>query len=159
MASPTLDTATFRQQFPEFECTQTYPKAQIDFWLDVAGRFVDGSRWANSTNLGVALYTAHQIVIEAKSMKEASVGGIPGQQTGPISSKSVDKVSIGYDTGAVTEKDAGHWNQTIYGTRFYRLAKIFGAGPLQVGIGYTPPLNGPAWSGPLTTPGFTNFGS
>lgn len=159
MAIPTLDAATFRQQFPEFECTQTYPKAQIDFWLDVAGRFVDGSRWANSTNLGVALYTAHQIVIEAKSMKESAVGGIPGQQTGPVSSKSVDKVSIGYDTGAVTEKDAGHWNQTIYGTRFYRLAKIFGAGPLQVGIGYTPPLNGPAWQGPLTTPGFTNFGS
>jgi len=56
--------------------------------------------------------------------------------------------------------NAGHWNLTVYGTRFIRFAKMFGAGPIQIGIGYNPsPFGGPAWPGPDCNPGFTNFGS
>ena len=153
----TLTVSSFREPFPEFTCPDTYPEAQVNFWINVAVQFVDGSRWGNSTDLGVSLYTAHQIALEAKAMAESKVGGIPGQTTGPISSKGVDKVSVGYDTGSATEDKAGHWNLTIYGTRFYRLVKLFGAGPVQVSWAAYDPLNGPGWSGPLTLPGMTNF--
>jgi hypothetical protein len=79
--------------------------------------------------------------------------------TGVINSKSVDKVSIGYDTAGGIEAGAGHWNLTIYGTRLIKLIKMVGAGPVQVGIGCTPMYSGSAWSGPDCMPGFSNFGN
>jgi hypothetical protein len=62
----------------------------------------------------------------------------------------VDKVSVSFATGESTEKDAGHWNTTIYGTRFIRMAKLMGSGPMQIGIGcWVPPFNASgAYPGP-----------
>lgn len=155
----TIDVATFRANFPEFGSSTTYPNAQVQFWLNTAYNFVNADRWGSSTDLGAQLYAAHNMALEARAQAEAAAGGIPGQTTGPVSSKSVDKVSVGYDTGAATEKDAGHWNNTIYGTRFFRFAKLFGAGPIQVSAVQYDPLNGPGWPGPNTLPGMSNFGS
>ncbi len=155
----TIDAATFRANFPEFGSTSSYPNAQVQFWLAAAYNFVNADRWGNSTDLGAQLWTAHNLALEARAQAEAAAGGVPGQTTGPVSSKSVGGVSLGFDTGASTEEKGGHWNNTVYGTRFLRLAKLFGAGPVQVSSVQYDPLNGPAWPGPLTTPGFSNFGN
>ena len=50
-----------------------------------------------------------------------------------MSAKSVDKVSVSYDTQASVSPDAGHWNLTIYGQRMWTLIQMFGAGPVQFG--------------------------
>ncbi|MBX9696911.1 MAG: DUF4054 domain-containing protein [Alphaproteobacteria bacterium] len=47
-------------------------------------------------------------------------------------SKSVGGVSVGYDSTAQSEKDAGWWNRTTYGQQFIRLVRIFGAGAIQL---------------------------
>lgn len=154
-----ITVAQFRADFPEFSSSTTFPTAQIQFWLNAAYNFVNAAVWGDSTDMGAELFTAHNVALEARAQQEAANGGVPGQQTGPINSKSVDKVSVGYDTGAGTEENGGHWNLTVYGTRFLRFAKLFGAVPLQVGIGYAPALTGPAWPGPFTTPGFSSFGT
>ena len=155
----TATPATFKGHYPEFVCPDTYPQSQVQFWLDIAYSMLNASRWGRQLDIGVELYVAHNLALEARSQATAANGGIPGESVGVLNSKSVDKVSAGYDTGIATEQNAGHWNSTIYGTRFYRLAKMFGAGPVQVGIGVAPPLSGLGWPGPLTTPGFTNFGT
>ncbi|ECC3368559.1 TPA: DUF4054 domain-containing protein, partial [Escherichia coli] len=48
------------------------------------------------------------------------------------SSKSVDKVSVSYDTSATLNPDAGFWNNTRYGAEFYQLITMFGAGGRQL---------------------------
>jgi len=155
----TITVPQFRADYPEFNSSTDYPNSQIEYYLALAEKLLPADRWGNVLDNAVELYVAHHIAMEARAQAEAASGVVPGQTTGPISSKSVDKVSVGFDTSSATEEKGGHWNLTIYGTRFLRLAKLFGAGPLQVGIGMVPYGSGAAWPGPSVQPGFTNFGS
>ncbi len=147
-----------RADFPEFASTTTFPNSTLTFWLNLAYSLLNAQRWGNQLDVGAELFAAHNIVIEARAQAASASGGIPGEQVGPMNSKSVDKVSIGYDTSSGIQPDAGHWNMTVYGTRFIRLVRMFGAGPLQIGVGVAPAYSGGAWPGPNTTPGMTNFG-
>jgi hypothetical protein len=49
-----------------------------------------------------------------------------------VTSKSVDKVSMGYDSSATLNPDAGFWNNSRYGSEFYQLILMFGAGGRQL---------------------------
>lgn len=122
----------FRQDFPEFADTTQYPDSSINFWLTVATQLVNPARWGVLTDQGIELCTAHHLVLAARDAQAAAVGGIPGQMTGPLSSKSVDKVSASYDTGAATVDDGGFWNLTSYGVRYLTLARTMGAGGFQL---------------------------
>ncbi|MDE9590297.1 DUF4054 domain-containing protein, partial [Xenorhabdus bovienii] len=51
---------------------------------------------------------------------------------GVVTSKSVDKVSVGYDTSGIINPDAGFWNNTAYGREFYWWWSMFGAGGRQL---------------------------
>lgn len=153
----TISIAQFRADYPEFSSTTQYPNSQVTYWLNLAYSVLNAGRWGRQLDIGAALFTAHNIVIEARAQTEALQGALPGQMTGPVSSKSVDKVSVSYDTASGIEAGAGHWNLTIYGARFAKLIRLFGAGPLQIGVGSVPPGSGQAWAGPNTTPGFSNF--
>lgn len=146
----TATAATLRAHFPEFTNTVDYPTAQIDFWLSIAVQMLNAGRWGGMLDAGAELYACHHIVLEARDVVTVAAGGVPGQNTGPVSSKSVDRVSIGYDTGAASEERGGHWNLTTYGTRYLRFARMFGAGSLQVGVdGPIPPLSSSsAWGTP-----------
>lgn len=132
MAVPTED--QFRQDFPEFADAAKYTPDMFTFWMTVAAAMLNASKWNPATlyNLGLELFVAHNLVLEAQSLATASVGGIPGLSTGALSAKAVDKVSASYDTAAGLELDGGHWNLTVYGTRFLRMARMMGAGPVQV---------------------------
>lgn len=103
-------------------------------------------------DFAIEMWVAHQIVLEKQAMAAAAAGGDPGTKIGVISNKSVNGVSVGFDVGAITGdsagKSAGYYNQTIYGMRFWRLARARSAGPIQIGIGRNPPF----------FMGFNNFG-
>lgn len=150
----TVTVASFRADFPEFASTVKFPTNQITYYLNLAGLMLNAARWNNSLDMGTELFIAHNITIEAKAAAESAAGGIPGTTTGPIGSKSVDKVSISYSTGDAIQPGAGHWNLTVYGTRFIRLMRMFGAGPLFVGVGCVDPMNGPAWPGVMDQTSF-----
>ncbi|MBU9360056.1 DUF4054 domain-containing protein [Burkholderia multivorans] len=127
-----MDVSQFRQSFPEFNDTTTYPDSLVQFWMTVAVSLVNAERWGELTDLGIALVTAHHLALTVKDQKMAAVGGVPGQVTGPQSSKAVDKVSASYDTAAVAIKDGGFWNATMYGVRYLSLAMMMGAGGMQL---------------------------
>ncbi|WP_334046137.1 DUF4054 domain-containing protein [Burkholderia cepacia] len=127
-----MDIAQFRQSFPEFNDTTTYPDSLVQFWMTVAVSLVNADRWGELTDLGVALVTAHHLALALKDRKTAAVGGVPGQVTGPQSSKAVDKVSASYNTEAVAIKDGGFWNATMYGVRYLSTAQMMGSGGIQL---------------------------
>lgn len=135
----------FRINFSEFCDNVIYRDSDIQFWMDYAALLLNANRWKSLLDLGTQLFVAHNLVLEQQAKAASANGGSPGVSTGIISAKSVDKVSISYDTNSAQEKDAGQWNLTTYGTRYYRMMRMFGAGPLQVGIGSSPVQS--AWPG------------
>jgi len=124
--------AQFRSDFPEFSNTTTYPDTSVSLWMTVATSMVNACRWMELTDIGIELVTAHHLVLEKRDSDAVAAGGTPGEIKGPTTSKSVDKVSVGYDSNAVALSDAGFWNLTTYGVRFLTMARMMGAGGLQV---------------------------
>lgn len=131
----TITVAQFRTNFPEFTDASRFPDPTAEFWLTLGTLLLNADRWGEVLDFGLQLYIAHNLALEALAMKQAAGGGIPGAASGMLNSKSVDKVSAGYDTTSVAEEFGGNWNLTTYGMRLYRLMKQFGAGPLQIGVG------------------------
>lgn len=127
-----MDKAQFRLDFPEFADNVKYTDSQLDFWATVAELQVNKQRWCNLWATGVKLYVAHEVVLAAQNVKASAVGGSPGQQGGIANTKTVGSVTVGYDSTTSTEKDAGYWNLTTYGKQFIRLARMFGAGAIQL---------------------------
>lgn len=124
--------SAFRAAFPEFADIIKYPDAMITFWSTFATAQVNANRWKTQTLMGISLYTAHELVLAAQNQKAGVIGGTPGQQAGPANQKTVGSVTAAYDAQTTTEKDAGYWNLTTYGKQFIRLARIFGAGGIQL---------------------------
>jgi hypothetical protein len=122
----------FRNAFPEFSSVTIYPDPMIQAWLTVAVSLVNPLRWAELTNLGIQLVTAHHLALGARDQNAASVGGVPGTMTGPTSAKAVDKVSTSYDTNAAALDGAGFWALTRYGVQYLTMARMFGAGGMQI---------------------------
>lgn len=149
-----MTSAQFRADFPEFSSTAVFPDSGVNYWLNIATLMLNASRWGNLLDLGTELFIAHNIVLEAQAQQTSTVGGLPGLNRGAISAESVDKVSLSYDTNATLELEAGHWNLTVFGTRFIHLSRMMGAGPIQVGagcgLGVAGAVSGSgAWPGPL----------
>lgn len=127
-----MDNAQFRKDFPAFADTARYPESQLDFWSGVAETMVNQNKWGSMYATGIKLYVAHEITLSAQDFKAASFGGVPGQQSGPVNTKTVGSATIGFDTQGAIEKNAGWWNLTTYGKQFFRLMRMFGAGPIQL---------------------------
>lgn len=163
----TVSVASFRASFPEFGNTTQFPDSIITYYLALSGILLNQRRWGIGAtvavsppttmyDIGTELFVAHHIAVERAAMDTAANDGIPGVTKGPTASESVGPVSISYSPGDVIEPGAGHWNLTVYGLRFIKMARFQGAGPIQVGVGCGPPYSGMGWSGPLPWPGWSN---
>ena len=162
-----IDEATFRQNFPEFANTTVFTPGAVAFWISVATMMLPTQTWGlGSTaaqapvttplDMGLSLFVAHNLSLEARAIKAAANGGIPGSGAGgPVSSESVGGVSRSYDVGVAINLDAGPWNLTNYGTRFLFLARLLAKGPIQIGVDPFA-VNGiggfGAWFGPPVSP-------
>ena len=138
---------SFRQQFPEFKDPLLYSDAVINGYVTLAGAFLNAERWGTDViDFGTSLFVAHYLVLSARDAMSTNAGGVPGAVTGVISSTAVDRFSAGYDTGAVTMENGAFWNMTRYGIDFLRIARMMGAGGMQLGIG-PPGPGGNFWMG------------
>lgn len=150
----TITLQQFLQDFPEFMASglgsenpqPSFPVSSFNFNLNLAKLLIDPSnRAASLANPLTELFLAHHLVLEMLSSRDMNANGVPGIAKGPIAGKSAGDVSVAYVPGATLELDAGHWNYTNYGQRFIRLARMVGAGPIQLGgCGGDPG----AWPGP-----------
>jgi hypothetical protein len=116
----TIAASDFTAVFPEFDGA-AYQVSQIDFWIAQAYNQLNECRFGVTLDLAAMLFVAHNLVLSARDATVTANGGIPGQASGPLLSKGVDKVSAGYDTGANQSPGAGMWNATSYGQRLYRM--------------------------------------
>ncbi len=132
MSTPSFSAGAFRTSFPEFADTTAYPDTMITFWATLAQAQVKLCVWNSCWLQGVSLYVAHELVIANQNVKTAAAGGAPGTMGGVPNNKTVGSVTVAYDSQATSEKDAGYWNLTNYGKQFIRLARIFGAGAIQL---------------------------
>lgn len=128
----TVTASSFYADFPEFADVEAYPESTVSFWLALAVKLLDPCRWGDLLDVGTELFVAHNLTLDARNRKAASAGGIPGASSGVMSSKTVDKVSVSYDTAIAGVEGAGHWNLTTYGTRYIQLARMVGAGGVQL---------------------------
>lgn len=126
--------AEFRAAYPEFNDTAKYPDAVVSRYLTLATSLLNPCAWGDQLDLGIGLFAAHYLVTYARAMAAAAagVGSGVGAVNGPINSKSVDKVSVAYDIGAVAIEDGGFWNSTSYGIQYLTFARMFGAWAIQL---------------------------
>ncbi|MCT4713247.1 MAG: DUF4054 domain-containing protein [Ewingella sp.] len=128
---PTVD--KFRTDFPQFSDTTKYPDAQVQFRLNLADIMLSENLYGPDLYpYIVELYVAHYMALFAQDQRSAAAGGSGGAASGVVASKSVDKVSVGYDNSMTLNPDAGFWNNTRYGAEFYEIAMMFGAGGRQL---------------------------
>lgn len=145
--------SNFRITFPAFTDTSKFPNAQVQIFLNLYAQMVNAERWGELTDLGVYLAVAHNLVLEAQSVKAASVGGTPGNGTGVVTAKSADKLSTSYDVNVAAEQGAGFWNLTTYGQRYWHYTQLFGMGAVQTNTpGDQPSYASGAWYGVYTGP-------
>lgn len=163
-----ITVASFRIDFQEFASVANFPSSGISYYLALSGLLLNRRRFGPPAvavtnppscmyDMAQELFVAHHVSLEATAQRAAAKGAVPGIVTGPLSGASTGPISVSYDSGAVVNTDDGHWNATVYGTRFRELVKMFGAGPVQLGVGGAycgptfngVPLNGPAWPGPV----------
>lgn len=154
----------FISDFPEFTDKSKYPESALIYWLSVATILLNTCRWGNLVVVGAELFAAHHLVLEAQANDTVKRGGWPGISKGAVTAESAGQVNVTYDAAVALEEGGGHWNLTVYGTRFYRLARMAGAGPIQVGpcgsgAGLVPGTQqSVGWSGPTMIPSQSSFG-
>lgn len=132
-----MDLPTFRASFPEFG-PDAYPDAQANFYFSLAGVRLDPLVWGALLDYGSALYVAHCLALAKQRGLSAAAGQPPGFGVGVLTSKAVKDVSAGYDATVATIEGAGNYNLTTYGTQFYELMMIVGAGAIQLGATFLP---------------------
>jgi hypothetical protein len=129
----TITIAEFRVTIPSMADSARFPDPSVQMWLDNADRLVNAERWGDNFRMGACLMAAHFLTSMALSDEEAAAGGIAGLRAGAIVSESGDSVSVSFDGSSAMEDSAGHWNMTTFGKQYLRFARMFGAGPVQVG--------------------------
>lgn len=125
--------ADFRRDFPQFASTEKFPDTQISFRLSLADRLLSENVTGRELFPYFAeLFVAHYLVLYASDARSVAAGGAGGSTNGVQASKSIDKVSVSYDTGSTLNADAGFWNNSRYGAEFWQLVMMFGAGGRQL---------------------------
>lgn len=124
--------ASFRASFPEFSEQTVYPDATVEFWLGLAGRLLRPAAWLDLLDDGTMLFVAHNLVLAGSAARAATSGSAPGTASGAVSSKTVDKVSMSYDTAGAMIEGGGQFNLTTYGQRYLQLERVVGMGGSQI---------------------------
>jgi hypothetical protein len=142
----TVSVPSFRSDFPEFSNSGIYADSAVTFWLNLGVQLFDPAVWSTLVDMATELFIAHNLVLEQQAGNSVNNGGVPGINSGPLSSKSVSKVSASYDSGASTLEGWGNFNLTVYGTRLATFMQMAGQGGIQTG----------SWDGSdnVTTAGF-----
>lgn len=153
----TITKASFRTSYPAFAGTASFPDAAVDLYIGLAYRLLSADRWGDLLDYGAGLFVEHFLTLDRISAAGAAggLGGIAGTAVGVLTGGTVDKVTYSKDVASVMEEGAGHWGMTVYGGVFLRLARMMGAGPVQVGLPSPADCAGlysGAWPGPYQGP-------
>jgi hypothetical protein len=161
-ATSVVTVAQFRRDFKVFADSAVYDDASISMYLQIASYF-SPRRYGQWLAMAQELFAAHFLTIDRQDMLSTLRGGLPGQTTGPAVTKSIGGASISYAEYATIEGgmtgNSGHWNLTVYGKRYLRIARMAGAGPIQITGGGGAALGNTGYPYEITNPnGVPPFG-
>lgn len=129
----TLTAAQFRVDFSEFADTSKYPDSLVALWLTVAqAQVANAERWGTLLPTAQELVTAHYLVLATRERQAAANGGTPGTPISLVTAESAADLSTAYNVDALLIENAGLWNQTSYGQKYFSLARMIGAGGIQL---------------------------
>jgi hypothetical protein len=125
MAEHTFNSVAFRAQFPAFTSTTKYPDGQLSGYFTMATAYIFPSDWGGMSGaqlqLALDLMTAHlawsnQLILAGNT------------SAAPVSSASIDKVSV----SLVAPESKSAWafwlNSTPYGKQLLALLRILSQG-------------------------------
>lgn len=148
----TVTVASFREAFPAFADPAAYTEGEVTFWIAFALLQHNADRWGNMLDGGVQLFVAHNLSLEYNARLAAKSGQGAGAVVGALTSVTADKVSWTRAAPDTNPAD-GHWDLTSYGKRWKQLARMMGAGGIQIGVPSADELRGyGAWPGPYPMP-------
>lgn len=116
--------ADFEEAFPEFRDSTKFPDASVDLWLNDGETVLSEASFGTRRKLAIMLYAAHNLMLG-----QVTASGAVGASFAPTASKTVGPVSKSYDTGLTAYQNAGVWNATPYGQRFWAMIRGLTAGP------------------------------
>ena len=107
-----INVATFRARFPEFDDDTDYPDARIQIFIDDSTIYIgsDETHWNGKYDYVQAYVTAHLLT----NATNTEVGDT-NAKVGPVTSKSAGGVSV---TRSVTTKDTGEGDDFFRGTSY-----------------------------------------
>jgi len=127
----TITPAQLRVRYPEFASEVTYPDARIQTWIDKGVGELSESAWGDQYNEALYPFTGHYLSWSSMVAAQAGTGG----PVGPVSSRSVGDVSVGFATvgGVVkqTQQEA-FFTLTPYGQEYWRMVLLYGVGMLAI---------------------------
>ena len=144
--STVSDPPTFRSHFTAFADTTIYPDVTVQFFIDMASVMCSPLVWGQMQQMGVELMTAHFLTMQRYTMS-GGAGGVPGMASGIVTSKSVSKVSVGYDASLTGMEGWGPWNYTLYGQQYAWYAQLMGTGGYEtLAVGVSNTMAGIVWT-------------
>lgn len=120
--------ADFKIRFPEFTGVDN---TRIQLFIDDSVLILNEAFWGPKYDMGLSYYSAHllKIAIRTEPGLNSSANNV-----GPISSKSVDGVSVSYAISASSSTDTADdfLKSTAYGQRYLLLRKSLGVGAMSI---------------------------
>ena len=119
--------------FPE----SLVPDGRVEFYLRFAAKSLNEERWGELYEEGAYFFAAHYLTLDLEAAKSGDGSGGISAAAGPVVSESeskrvggVSKTVIKNRAGAAAAAyaEAGDYNDTVYGKRYWRLAQLIGAG-------------------------------
>lgn len=122
----------FRKAIPA-HTEELVPDEQVEFYLRFAAKSLNKARWDDLYEEGAYFFAAHYLTLDLDAAKSKDGTGGMSAAAGAVvsSSKSVGGVSKSESragAAATAYAEAGDYNDTIYGKRYWRLIQIVGAG-------------------------------
>lgn len=127
-----MDITQFRLDFPEFADNTIYTDSMCSFWSVLGEQINSLEVFGSAYTQLIELFTAHNLSVQATNISASDVGGIPTGNGGAISSKTVEQVSVDYDSVSTAISGGGDFNSTSYGRQYLILRRQFTCGVMQV---------------------------
>jgi hypothetical protein len=116
----------FKAIFPEFTTTLD---AMVQAALDAADPFFDSVRWDSLLSSGLSSYVAHELTMSG--VTSATPNGTSGIDNSAVATEVRD-IKERFDAQSIRDQGENPYMRTIYGQKYYRLAKLVGAGAVAV---------------------------
>lgn len=134
MTTITLDKAQFRERFPAFASTTTYPDGALDVQWLIAVEYISaevyGCLSASGRALALQLMLAHLLALADAIAANGTNKGTPGITVGA----TIDKVSVTLAQPPFGTSQWRYWlNLTPYGTQLLALLQARSVGGFYIG--------------------------